>query len=85
MIIKLLALHFLADFLLQSREMGMKKSEDIAWLLGYLVIQFVVFAPFTSILFALANCAVHGLIDWFIWRGYKVTVHHRLYDANGNR
>lgn len=77
MIAKLLLLHFIADFVLQPREMGKKKSQDVKWLLGHLAIQFAIFAPFTSILFALANCAVHGLIDWYIWRGYKWSVAFR--------
>lgn len=83
MIEKLLLLHFIADFLCQPREMGTKKSSSLWWLSGHLAIQFVFFAPFTSIKFALANCAVHGVIDWFIWRGYKWSVAKRLYDDEG--
>lgn len=79
-IAKLLTLHFIADFILQPREMGNKKSVDLRWLAGHLAIQFVIFFPFTSIWFALANCAVHGVIDWFIWRGYKWTAHYRIID-----
>lgn len=79
-IAKLLLLHFVADFILQPREMGKKKSSDVRWLLGHLAIQFVIFLPFTSLLFALANCAIHGVIDWFLWRGYKWFVIKRLYD-----
>jgi hypothetical protein len=75
---KLLLLHFIADFVLQPREMGKKKSEEPRWLAGHLAIQFTVFAPFTSIWFALANCTIHGVIDWFIWRGYKYSVISRL-------
>lgn len=73
-IVQLLFLHFLADFVLQPREMGKRKSESPRWLAAHLGIQFVVFFPFTGIWFALANCAVHGVVDWFIWRWYKQSV-----------
>jgi len=78
MIAKLLVLHYIADFLLQPREMGQKKSSEPKWLLAHLAIQFAIFAPFTSAWFALANCAVHGVIDWYIWRGYKLTAYYRI-------
>ena len=78
MIVKLLILHFLADFVLQTREMGTKKSSDVRWLGAHLAIMFLVFFPFTSIWFALLNCAVHGVIDWYIWRGYKWIVNQRI-------
>jgi Protein of unknown function (DUF3307) len=84
-LVKLLALHFLADFILQPREMGVKKSQELKWLFGHLAIQFLIFAPFTSIVFALANCAVHGVIDWYIWRAYKLSVRARLYDEDGDK
>jgi hypothetical protein len=38
-----LGLHYIADFLLQSREMGKKTSESFKWLMGHLAIQFLVF------------------------------------------
>jgi hypothetical protein len=79
MIAKLLMLHFVADFLLQPREMGQKKSSEFKWLAGHLAIQFAIFAPFTSISFAAMNCVFHGVIDWFIWRGYKALVYKRIH------
>ena len=85
LIAKLLVLHFIADFVLQPREMGAKKSSDLRWLGAHLAIQFAIFAPFTSILFAFANCAIHGVIDWFIWRGYKWSVYKRLYDTGNGK
>lgn len=42
-LIYLLFLHFVADFLLQSRKMGERKSTDKRWLLAHLSIQFLVF------------------------------------------
>lgn len=75
-------LHFIADFLLQSREMGQKKSSDPKFLYKHLAIQWAVFfiglqvvSGFVPVLlFTTLNAAIHGLIDWHIWRGYKYTV-----------
>jgi hypothetical protein len=82
---KLLALHFTADFLLQPREMGKKKSSHLSWLAGHLAIQWTIFALFTNWQFATANALIHGVIDWNIWRGYKWFVGQRLYDGFGNK
>jgi len=85
-------LHFIADFLLQSREMGQKKSYELKWLNKHLSIQFFVMflglLPFTgyhiAILFAFYNSCIHGVIDWYIWRGYKASVwlRNRKYGHN---
>jgi hypothetical protein len=85
-IVVLLLLHFIADFPLQSREMGKKKSQESMWLLQHLIIQFFVvymgslFIMDAHIAFRLAllNAIVHGIIDWNIWRGYKYSVKYRL-------
>ena len=69
--IKLFLLHFIADFLLQSREMGKKKSSDWYWLFAHLAIQFLVFLPFVGFQFALFNALIHGVIDRNIWNFYK--------------
>lgn len=74
----LLFLHFLADFILQSREMGKKKSTSWYWLTAHLSIQFFVFAPYTGFNFALANALLHGVIDKNIWNLYKLIVHLRI-------
>jgi hypothetical protein len=84
----LLVIHFVADFLFQSREMGKKKSSEFPWLLKHLSIQFIFFfaalIPFASIpiltilLFALMNAAIHGVIDWNIWRLYKLGAFWRI-------
>lgn len=82
----MLCCHFVADFLLQSREMGKNKSSNFSVLLDHLLIQF--FVLFIGLLFcvnfqdaypiALLNMVIHGLIDWHIWRGYKVGAHYRM-------
>ena len=79
----LLLLHFIADFILQSRAMGQKKSEHFKWLLGHVAIQFAVFAVgglfvFDNPLpFAFLNAFIHGVIDWHIWKLYKYSVWKR--------
>jgi len=79
----LLLLHFVADFLLQSRQMGQRKSEQVKWLVGHLAIQFAVFLVGgllvfdNPLLFALLNTIIHGAIDWNIWKAYKWTVWKR--------
>jgi uncharacterized protein DUF3307 len=73
-------LHFIADFLLQSREMAKNKSENLNYLMKHLFIQFIVifigllmcsFDPAKCALFSGINAVIHGIIDWNIWRTYK--------------
>lgn len=89
MISLLLVTHFVADFLMQPRWMGKKKSEDPAILAAHCGIHLVMFMlcllPFygmwTAIVFAWFNALIHGAIDWYIWRLYKLTVRERFPDA----
>lgn len=82
----MMVIHFVADFLLQSREMGKNKSIYFKVLLQHIGIQFAMFAlllsPFLgikmAIIFALYNSAVHGVIDWYIWKGYKLFAGYKL-------
>lgn len=81
-----IAIHFVADFLLQSREMGQKKSSEPAWLFYHLGIQYFMFTsglmffvgPILAVKFALFNTLIHGIIDWNIWRLYKVSAYLRI-------
>lgn len=110
-LIWLMVLHFIADFLLQSREMGQKKSNEVKWLLKHLAIQFGVFfigitppilfsyidrsassliavqyplhilvlaACMKAFMFSVYNALIHGLIDWNIWKLYKVSAYWRI-------
>ena len=82
-IIYLLFLHFIADFILQSREMGKKKSESFEWLARHLAIQLTVFffglgMSTDAFYFAGANAIIHGVIDWNIWKLYKYSAHYRI-------
>lgn len=81
----MLCIHFVADFLLQTREMGKQKSYVFKMLLAHVGIQFAMFAilllPFlgwNSFIFAFCNALIHGVIDWHIWRGYKWITVKRL-------
>lgn len=79
LIAALLGAHFIADFLLQPRWMALGKSVKFRILGAHCGIQFAIVGlaalPFVGILGALQlsaiNAALHGLVDWNIWRGYK--------------
>lgn len=78
-IIYALTLHFIADFVLQTREMAQKKSQEAIWLIRHLLVQLIIIglglcfvAPWqTAWKIAILNAIIHGLIDWNIWKMYK--------------
>lgn len=82
LIIYIFFLHFIADFVLQPREMAKNKSSDMTWLFGHIVIQVLTFwiglYPFIGFLFAgvfaIVNGIIHAFIDGFIWKGYGLLV-----------
>ena len=76
-IVYLLIVHFVADFLLQSREMGVNKSSNWKYLGQHISIIALAFLPF-GWKFALANALVHAVIDKFIWNLYKLSAHLRI-------
>jgi len=75
-------LHFLADFVLQPREMGRQKSSNMKYLSAHIAIQIAVFLlglwPIIgfkmALMMALGNGAIHGVIDALIWKGYAYSV-----------
>jgi len=77
-----LVTHFVADFILQSRKMGKEKSSKFTVLLHHLAIQAVGFL-WLGWKFALLNAAIHGVVDWHIWRLYKLLVINRTKEADG--
>lgn len=88
-LIVLFILHYLADFRFQSREMGKRKSEDFSVLVQHAVIIFSVFFLFGTltfntslILFSSIYAIIHGLQDWFMWRGYKLLVKRKIAREN---
>jgi Protein of unknown function (DUF3307) len=81
----LLATHFVADFVLQSREMGKNKSSNFNYLFIHLFIQMISFLIVVAFInadvaveFAISNAAIHGVIDWNIWRLYKAYAYKRI-------
>ena len=81
-LVYLLFLHFVADFLLQSREMGQKKSKYFKWLYFHCSMQYMVMFIGTLFLFgfekatafSFLNAFMHGVVDWNIWKFYKLRV-----------
>jgi hypothetical protein len=76
----LLMAHFVGDWWLQPREMAMKKSSDALTLLrhivrvtGVLALPVLLVCPERWYLLGV-NAAIHAIIDWNIWRGYKADV-----------
>ena len=71
-------LHFVGDFLLQSRQMGTKKSSEPKWLIAHVGIYTLTLMfgcvwlwetlPLSFFLFV---GLIHAVQDWYIWRGYK--------------
>ena len=74
-----LCAHFVADFLLQSMEMGKNKSKKLDVLLVHIMINVgatgIFLLPFVGFekaaIFSFLNGLFHGLIDWNIWKFYK--------------
>lgn len=75
-------LHYLADWILQSCEMGRQKSNKFKVLCQHISIIFAVICVGTipiigfwnAVGLSLLNALTHAVIDWYIWRGYKATV-----------
>jgi len=75
-LVLLFFIHFIADFILQSREMGQKKSSSWKWLGYHTTIIFLAFVYF-GWKFALVNAAIHAIIDRNIWGLYKWSTYYR--------
>lgn len=78
-------LHYLADWILQSLEMGRQKSNKLSVLCQHISVIFLVIFVGTipmlgveqAAIFSGANAITHAIIDWNIWRVYKLTVKFR--------
>lgn len=85
----LLILHFIADFLLQSREMGKNKSSNNTYLFKHISIIFFVILigliPFLGLKLAFVvafyNALIHAIIDKFIWNAYKLYAYKQIMKA----
>jgi len=89
-------LHFIADWVLQSPKMGREKSSKFIVLCQHISIIFgVIFIgtlPFldlrTAAIFSGLNALAHAVVDWNIWRFYRVTVYFRnkkMFKEKGKR
>lgn len=86
-------LHFIGDFYLQDRETARKKSLNKTWLFKHAAILYCVFQVGTLAMwflkgdwmyhyldtfgFSVGNVLIHALIDWNIWKFYRLTVRLR--------
>jgi len=69
-IVILVWMHFVADFLLQSRKVGENKSSSNLILLKHVIIYSIPFFYF-GWQFALLNAALHFVVDWITSRVTK--------------
>ena len=94
--------HFVADFILQSRDIATRKSSELSVLAKHLwVIMWVpvmvyvlsiclMIAPLSIFMYKpilgmiVVNAAIHGVIDWNIWKMYKAFVKSRFPDATAD-
>jgi len=67
---KLIIVHFISDFLLQRRVVGVNKSSNWLAMAEHICIIFLCFLPF-GVEFAACNALIHMLIDKNIWTIYK--------------
>lgn len=85
-------LHFIADFVLQSREMGKRKSTDLWYLTYHVIIQmtvmflgtYFVLGDVKAFHFATLNGIIHGVIDWNVWKMYKYYVKRLIESTHGS-
>lgn len=75
-------LHYLADWVLQSPKMGREKSSKLKSLAAHISIIFLTLGigmmyflePVEALKLSAVNAVTHAVIDWNIWRLYRVTV-----------
>ena len=87
-LVTLMIVHVVFDWLLQDRETAKNKSHNFKYLFPHLFLIYIglmlwgLFAaglnPKQSFVFAVANCILHGIIDWNIWKLYAYTVKKRF-------
>jgi len=83
-LVLILIAEYIGDFIFQSREIALNKSKDIKVLVKHMAIIFgcmgaTAFGLGLPALY-LAGCYViiHGIQDWFVWRGYKAVIYKRV-------
>ena len=73
-VFKLIIVHWIADFWLQTDKMAMNKSSSNKWLLTHVAVYTIPFLYF-GWLFAFINGATHFVVDYFTSR-----INKRLWD-----
>lgn len=90
-LVLLIIIHVIFDFLLQSRDTATNKSSNFKYLVGHLAVIYfglliysllVGYNVSQGVSFALGNTILHGIIDWNIWRLYKLSVIKRFPTAD---
>jgi hypothetical protein len=95
----LISTHFLADWVFQSRDIAENKSKKFSALYEHVSINFFTFwlvleltSRFGSYTFGdkewillIVYCVLHGVQDWFIWRGYAKFFHKEGVDKTNNK
>jgi hypothetical protein len=87
-LIYILLLHLVADFWLQDRETAKKKSHKLSFLAKHIAMNYTVFCIGMSLflitrndpltiypklfIFCFLNALSHGIIDWHIWKIYRI-------------
>ena len=97
-LIILFGTHFISDFVLQTRSMGKKKSEDVSILalhflvilISFFIVGIFIFREWVvpgeqALILAGAIAGIHSLQDWLIWRGYKNIVKVQLVNELDNK
>jgi len=82
--------HYLADWVLQSPKMGREKSSKLTVLAMHISIIFGIIFLGTSYFLGVQealklsaiNALTHAIIDWNIWRFYRVSVYLRNKDRD---
>ena len=91
-LVLILVAEYVGDFIFQSRDMALNKSKDVKVLFQHLsYIALMLFGVFVGmwlgglylpfhliILYILSYCMIHGIQDWYIWKGYAVIVSKRM-------
>lgn len=73
--------HLIADFVFQSHEMAQNKSKKLSVLAQHCGIHLICFM-WVGWKFAILNALLHAVIDWNIWRGYKMYISRKYEKEN---
>jgi hypothetical protein len=77
--IAIIVTHFVVDWMCQTRKQAAGKSVNFWVLSEHVAINFIGYSwlivlSIVPLKIVLVNALTHGLIDWYIWRFYKMTM-----------